>query len=213
MIIGDFNPNSTGLSPAETKRYTGLTQIVNVLTRDTGILDWCLTNKPNLFNSPKQLPKLGSSDHDTVSITPQLSNTCAKNTNYTVFKRDLRPSRIRDFGRWITQQDWQNVFNEPLVKDKFEAFTSILSYGVDTYLPFRKIRRCSSDKPWITTKLKSLVAKRQSVLHVNGRTRNYISSTEMQYKGNAPEPKSLITTTELQPSRQPMLNVGGKKQK
>ena len=61
MIIGDFNPNSTGLSPAETKRYTGLTQIVNVLTRDTGILDCCLTNKPNLFNSPKQLPKLGSS--------------------------------------------------------------------------------------------------------------------------------------------------------
>ena len=70
MIIGDFDPKNIGLPPAETKRYTGLTQIVNVLTRDTGILDWCLTNKPTLFNSPKQLPKLGSSDHYTVSITP-----------------------------------------------------------------------------------------------------------------------------------------------
>ena len=112
---------------------------------------------------------MGSSDHFTVSIIPQLSNTCVKNTNSTVFKRNLRPSGIRDFGRWIIQQDWQIVFSEPLVKDKFEAFTSILSYGVDTYLPFRKIRRCSSNKHWITTKLKSLVTKRQSALHVNGK--------------------------------------------
>ena len=42
---------------------TGLTQIIKVLTRDSGILDWCLTNRPKTMSEPKQLPKVGRSDH------------------------------------------------------------------------------------------------------------------------------------------------------
>ena len=41
-IFGDFNSNSTNISDCYFKRAIGLTQIVKVLTRDTGILDWCL---------------------------------------------------------------------------------------------------------------------------------------------------------------------------
>ena len=69
LRTGDFNPASTGLSLHETTRITNLSQIIKVLTRDSGILDWCLTNRANLSTSPKQLPKLGTSDHYTISIT------------------------------------------------------------------------------------------------------------------------------------------------
>ena len=62
-IVGDFNPNSTHISSKRVKRQCGLTQIVEILTRDTGILDWCLTNHPKFMASPKQLPKICSSDH------------------------------------------------------------------------------------------------------------------------------------------------------
>ena len=41
-----FNPISTGLKPNYVTYKTGLMQIVKVLTRDTGTLDWVLTNKP-----------------------------------------------------------------------------------------------------------------------------------------------------------------------
>ena len=62
LVSGDFNPTSTGITELTTKRVAGLTQIIKVLTRDTGTLDWCLTNRSKLMASPKQLPKLGKSD-------------------------------------------------------------------------------------------------------------------------------------------------------
>ena len=43
LVTGDFNPTSTNIAPTPFKRSCGLTQIINVLTRDSGILDWCLT--------------------------------------------------------------------------------------------------------------------------------------------------------------------------
>lgn len=68
LVTGDFNPTSTNIAPTPFKRSCGLTQIINVLTRDSRILDWCLTNKPKAFCAPSQLPKLGSSDHYCVLI-------------------------------------------------------------------------------------------------------------------------------------------------
>ena len=96
-IIGDFNPNSTNISSPIFKRMTGLTQIIKVLTRDSGILDWCLTNRPKTMSEPKQLPKVGRSDHYCVLI--QQTTNCSKHVKRTTSKRDTRSSRIRDFGR------------------------------------------------------------------------------------------------------------------
>ena len=48
-------------------------------------------------------------------------------------------------------------------------FTKILSATVGTYVPSRKIKGCSSQKPWITTKIKSLIRNRQKALHANGK--------------------------------------------
>lgn len=73
IVTGDFNPVSTGLDVRFVKRLTGLSQIVNVLTRDTGILDWVLTNRPMEFAQPAQLPKIGCSDHYAVLIKPNTS--------------------------------------------------------------------------------------------------------------------------------------------
>lgn len=78
-------------------------------------------------------------------------------------------SAVRCFGNWITQQNWQTVYDESLVNDKLSVFTNILSAAVDTFLPFRKVRVCSSVKPWITTKIKSLICNRQEALRANGR--------------------------------------------
>ena len=62
-IVGDLNSNSTKISPNRFRQLCGLTQIVKMFTRDSGILDWCLTNKPRIMSLPKKLPKIGSSDH------------------------------------------------------------------------------------------------------------------------------------------------------
>ena len=87
-------PNSTNISPVPFKRYSGLSHIVKVLTRDSGILDWCLTNNPKILCEPKQLPKIGSNDHYCVLLgpTPQV----VQPTKRTIMRRDTRASRLRD---------------------------------------------------------------------------------------------------------------------
>ena len=139
FISGDFNPTSTRITELAVKRATGLSQIVKVNTRDSGTLDWCLTNHPKLMDCPKQLPKLGSTDHYTALIhTPQSSST-SKNTKIAVGRRDLRASRIRDFGQWITQQTWDDVISTTLVNEKFDFFINTLKNAVDKFPPMEKL--------------------------------------------------------------------------
>ena len=71
VVCGDFNPTSTGITEQQTKNSTGLSQLIKILTRDTGTLERCLSNRPKLFAPPLQLPKLDTSDHFTVMIKPK----------------------------------------------------------------------------------------------------------------------------------------------
>ena len=169
LVCGDFNPTSTGITELTTKRVTGLTEIIKVLTRDTGTLDWCLTNRSKLMSSPEQLPKLGKSDHYSVLIHPAQSPTASKNTKKTIEKRDLRPSRLREFGQWIVQQSWEDVLGTSLVHDKYNLFINKLGTAVDTFLPVKSFRISLSDKPWISAKIKALILDRQRCLHKFGK--------------------------------------------
>ena len=151
------------------KRATGLTQLVKILTRDTASLEWCLTKKPKLFASPTQIPKLGRSDHYTVLIKPETIVHQRAPLKQHLYTRDLRPSRINEFGRWITQYEWSEVLNLNNVQDKYDLFSSIITDAVNRYFPLKGVRSCTSDKPWITPKLKGLIEKRQKALTVHGK--------------------------------------------
>ena len=169
LVCGDFNPTSTRITELATKRVTGLSQIIKVPTRDTETLDWCLTNRPKLMASPKQLPKLGRSDHYTILINSAQSPSVNRNTNKTIEKQDLRPSRMREFGWWMVNQSWEEVLSARLVSDKYNLFMDKLSAAVEKFLPVRSFRTHLSDKPWISTKIKALVLKRQRCLHKFGK--------------------------------------------
>jgi len=105
VVCADFNPLSTGITEQQTKLSTGLVQLIKVLTLDTGTLDWCLTNRPKLFSPPKQLPKIGTSDHYIVLILPRSESSEKSSSVSSLLKRDLTPSKVDGFGRWITQHD------------------------------------------------------------------------------------------------------------
>ena len=166
-VVGDFNPNSTNISAPTFKRRCGLTQTVKIPTRDTGILDWCLTNRPKSLSTIKQLPKIGSSDHYCFLIEQNTSSI--KPTKRSVKKRDLSNSRILEFGRWITLFSWDEVFSLTSCKEKFACFRRILSDAIDYILPINVSYTHSSDKPWLTPKIKSWIAKRQRCLHKYGK--------------------------------------------
>ena len=168
-ICGDFNPPSTGLSAQVVKRSTGLSQIVTVLTRDTGTLDWVLTNKASLFYPPSQLPKIGRSDHYAVLIKPDTTHVNCKTDKKYIIRRDLRESSLCALGRWLTNFSWESVLNLPTAKDKTEAFYNTLIRAIDTPMPTQKVKVCSSDKPWVSSRMKALVSRRQWAFKTHGK--------------------------------------------
>jgi hypothetical protein len=109
IITGDFNPKSTGLKVKDITQGNQLTQLVKFNTRDSGILDWFLTNRPKLF-CLSQLPKIGSSDHYAILFKPA-DNTEYKSKIKKIKIRDMRDSAWRAFGRWMVQKDWSCVLN------------------------------------------------------------------------------------------------------
>ena len=99
------------------------------------------------MDCPKQLPKLGSTDHYTVLIHPPQSSWTSKNAHIAVGRRDLRVSRIRNFAQRITQQLWDDVISTTLVNEKFDIFINTLKDAVDKFLPIEKTYVYASDKP------------------------------------------------------------------
>ena len=166
-VVGDFNPNSTNISTAPFKRMCGLTQIVKVFTRDTVILDWCLTNSPKVFSSPKQLPKIGASDHYSVLVAPVIQSS--RPSKLTMLRRNTRPSHIRDFGGWITSFVWNDLYALDSCEEKFKYFYKNLHEAVERFLLVRLHRVHSSDKPWMTGQIKALISKRQRCLAKHGK--------------------------------------------
>lgn len=84
--------------------------------------------------------------------------------------RDTRVSRLRDFGAWITTYDWSAILNISEVQSKFDLLHSCLMKAVDTFVPTRKVKISATDKPWITSSLKPLIAQRQKALAKWGET-------------------------------------------
>jgi hypothetical protein len=103
------------------------------------------------------------SDHSTVIWLP--NSEIVKKPN-SFIKRTIRPikdSGIRDFGSWISQCSWAEVEEADGTESKTEAFYDIMLKGIDKYFPTREIKIHVSDKPWISSKTKELIRKRQEV--------------------------------------------------
>ena len=74
------------------------------------------------------------------------------------------------FGRWITLHDWGNLINLRSVRDKLDLFSTTMSEAmVDWFFPLQRTKCCTSEKPWITSKLKTLILRRQKSFVLHGK--------------------------------------------
>ena len=131
---------------------------------------WCFTNKSKLLSKPVQLPKIGSGDHNALLINPVNGNQSSNVRAKSKILRDTRVSRLRDYGAWITTYDWSAILNISEVQVKFDLLHSCLMKAVDTFFLSRKVKISATDKPWITSSLKLLIAQRQKALAKWGKT-------------------------------------------
>ena len=161
ILVGDFNPISTGLRSDSICIPNHLKQLVTFYTRDTGTLDWFFTNRPHSFNL-RRLPKLGLSDHYTILARPTIEPSCQQGSTYKIQVRQSRASNWREFGSWITTKDWSKIYSAPSCALKYQVFAEELNLAIDTFFPWKTVKKYTLDRPWITAKLKNWIAKRQT---------------------------------------------------
>ena len=83
--------------------------------------------------------------------------------------RDMRDSARRALGRWMTEKDWYSVLNTESCEFKFRLLTMELTSAIDSFLPRKVVKKHTTDRPWISKKLKSWIRKRQSAFLRHGR--------------------------------------------
>ena len=69
---------------------------------------------------------------------------------------------MREFGRWIQEQDWLNVFKAENAQQKADALYETLQSAIDKFIPQKTINTQTNSKPWISQRVKTLIKKRQA---------------------------------------------------
>lgn len=129
-------------------------------TRDKAVLDLIITDLAGHYSTPAILPPIGKSDHSSVLFQPDSTHRPVPTTQ-SVTTRPMPDSRIRAFGQWITAYNWRPVLNSTSTQDKTDCFYQILQGQVDNYFPVKTTKRHSNDKPWMSSRIRNLIQKRQ----------------------------------------------------
>ena len=157
ILLGDFND----LRIEDICETCSLKQVVKVPTRREATLDLILTNVDNiLYEDPITLPSIGKSDHFCVIYVPK-KYVKKESTKQKIKIRKFKESSKRGFGSWITKFDWSLLFQIKCVNEKVLYFSTITWLMIEKYFPVQTITISSSDKEWMTVKIKDLIRQRQ----------------------------------------------------
>ena len=164
VILGG-DKNNLNLAPL-LNGIPRLRQIVSKNTYKFKILDVLLTNMHQAYAEPyiasavpADDPRHGSpSDHNTPVACPLTTNQSTNTREFiTKVSRPLPESGIREFGQWITGEDWTSI---PVVANPTEQvteFEKLVQEKLDRILPQKSVKIfLNFDKPFITSDLKKL---------------------------------------------------------
>ena len=155
IIAGDFNQ----FRHSQICNSFSLKQVVKQARRGSNILGKIFTNASKFYNVPEILPPVGFSDHNSVLIKPLKQ---CMNSRSTRMVRDTRSPNRKLVSEALSSINWSPLYKMDSCNDKFHYFSFIVNGIVNQYLPMKRIKLDSSDKPWVTTEIKRLISKRQA---------------------------------------------------
>ena len=163
FVCGDFNRMNLNCFITQFK----LKQIVDKPTRGDKILDLVLTNLSHLYDKDAVniLPPFGLSDHNVVLVRPKQRQPREGPSRKVFIRRDTRPSRKAELGRYFSTIDWSTLDSASTSEEKSTLLCDTIALGLDTIMPPVRSTVHNNDPLWITPEFKSLIAKRQRAFH------------------------------------------------
>ena len=190
IIAGDTNRLNLSpilnLSPA-------LRQLVQVPTRlnPDVTLDPVITTMRKFYLPPVTKPPIMNdqdkdgkpSDHLVVLMDPISSQvSCPKNKSRVVTFRPLPQSGIDQMGRWIQQQNWQEIYAAPDASSKAETLQNMVKQKLDEALPIKTLKLTSEDKPWVNKQIKDLDRKCKREFYKHQKSEKWATMRQQFYQ-------------------------------
>ena len=147
-----------------------LDQVVSFPTRGSNILDLFFTSHPSIIDKCKALPALGKSDHDIVMIDLTLDAYHQHVSRRKILLWDKADQAV-------IRQHIDNAMCKILdnsyatVNDIWSELKSSITSIVEENIP-SKMSRSRYSNPWMTTKVKRLLRRRQKAFRVARRSNN-----------------------------------------
>ncbi|XP_072016828.1 uncharacterized protein [Amphiura filiformis] len=128
-----------------------------------------MTDFSKFYSDPLPMSPVGKSDHIRIVWKPNPSTTRKHKNTFRVV-RTFKDSQIREFGTWIQDQNWSNVFEANNTQEKVDAFYEHLNSAMESFFPHVKVKNHDNDKKWITPRIKKLIRERQAAFLAEDKT-------------------------------------------
>ena len=143
-----------------------------------------MTNMASLYAVPYVCPAVQvdvpgqgvPSDHDmAVALPLSEAGAGAVTREYTTrVSRPLPESQIREFGQWISQENWETLKGSPSTSEQAQILKLITEQQLNRFFPVKECRVTNTDKPWVTRELKKLDRWKKAEYKKNGKSNKYI---------------------------------------
>jgi hypothetical protein len=157
-------------------------------TRGKKTLDKVLTNMHSFYKTPEVISPLGTADHNVVICTllPDYMSPVAEVR--TVLTRSSGQNQRAFFADALLTTNWQQLYTIDSCDEQFNMLQSTITNILDTHMPLKKTKKCSSDRPWITPRFKELITRRQQAfknknIALYNELRNKVNRTNKKLRG------------------------------
>ena len=72
------------------------------------------------------------------------------------------------FREWITWHDWDTVLSAESSDAKAEAYQETVTSAVERFFPLRKVKKRSTDPPWMDKRTRDLIEERKRLYREEG---------------------------------------------
>ena len=171
MIAGDFNHRDIQGALNEVGDFAFL---ATGPTRGNNTIDLVLTNCPEHHRDTRTLPPLDSqngsaSDHKCV-YTEVVFPPVKGYQWVTQFRRTRDDSREEAFARELEAWDWTAMTGSSNVDDMARILEEAVGTLTDKHFPLQRVRKRSSESPWITKRIRKLWRRKLRLYKKRGKS-------------------------------------------
>ena len=183
VLAGDFNQWDVAEAVSD---YDDLQEVPTPPTRGDRNIDRIFTNWGDDITDSGCVPPLETDGENRTYSDHNVQYACARlpgreRVKWETFShRPYTASGAAGFKEDIANTDWSPVHNAETSNDKANAYQGLVEDLLDKNFPIKVVRRRENDLPWIDSRARKMIKKKQAVYKAEGKSPRWEKLLEKQ---------------------------------